>query len=121
MSRNLANQRVLVVEDDYLIAENMRLELQAAGAEILGPVANVSEAIALIKTAGTIDAAVLDINLGGELVYPVAEILAKHGVRLVFTTGYDATAVPPAFAHIPRCEKPVSTEHILEALQKDAA
>jgi DNA-binding response OmpR family regulator len=86
----LRNRRVLVVEDEALVAMMVEEELREAGAWIL-TAANVGDALRLVETAmqdGGISAAVLDINLGGERVTPVADALARLGVPFLFATGY---------------------------------
>ncbi len=112
----LAGCRLLLVEDDYLIADILSLEFEDAGAEVVGPAANVAAALDLLA-AGTVDAAVLDVSLlGGEKVWPVADALRARGVPFVFTTGYDATVILPRHAGVPRCEKPVDVTEIARAL-----
>jgi CheY-like chemotaxis protein len=70
----LRDRRLLVIEDDYLLASDLAEALAAHGAEVIGPAASVEGALALLATNGKIDAAVLDINLCGERVYPVATV-----------------------------------------------
>lgn len=111
----LQGRRILVVEDEYLIADDMRRALSMAGAEVLGPAPTVDEAIALIETSD-VDLAVLDVNLGGSPVWPVADMLTARGVPFVLTTGYDAVALPSAYLRTPRCEKPVDMRQVERAL-----
>jgi CheY-like chemotaxis protein len=113
---DLAGRRLLVVEDEYFLAEDMTKALSARGAEVLGPVGNVDAALALIREAGRIDGAVLDINLRGEMAYPVADLLLARGIPFVFVTGYDQEAIPPPYAAVRRCEKPVPLSRLLQAL-----
>lgn len=103
----LSGRTVLLVEDDYLIADQMRRTLSRCGAEILGPVATVEKALALVAASPEIDAAVLDVNLCDQMVFPVADALAERDVPFVFATGYDRTIIPPRFVQVRRCEKPV--------------
>ncbi|MCC2976735.1 response regulator [Sphingomonas sp. PL-96] len=110
--------RILVVEDEYLLADELALELADEGAVVLGPVSNISRALALLDEEARPDGAILDINLGGEPAFPLADALINRGVPLVFTTGYDARAIPERFAGIPRCEKPISIGRITAALGK---
>jgi CheY-like chemotaxis protein len=112
----LDGRRLLVVEDDYMVAADLAQELTDRGAEVLGPAGSVGKALALIAAAPRIDGAVLDINLGDEKVYPVAEALRARGVPFVFTTGYDAWIVPEAFAAVRRLEKPVDLRALIESL-----
>jgi DNA-binding response OmpR family regulator len=78
-------KRVLVVEDEYLTADDLRRQLIAHGAEVVGPVASVNEALALIESRA-IDAAVLDINLHAEIAFPVAFVLDERKLPFVFAT-----------------------------------
>ena len=113
---DLNGRRILVVEDEYFLAEDLREELSDCGAQVLGPVANVKDAIAFIRTGG-IDAAVLDINLQGELVFSTADELRAQGIPFAFATGYDRSSVPQRFADVPRLEKPLKARQLAELLQ----
>lgn len=111
----LAHKRVLVVEDDYLVAMDLVRALQRAGAEVIGPAPAVEAALNALAQAAP-DGAILDINLGGEMAFPVADALTERGVPFVFATGYDSQVIPPRFTHIKRCEKPMASEQICAAL-----
>ena len=111
----LSGQRLLVVEDDYMIAMDVVEALEACGATIIGPVATVEDALDLIATE-KIDGASLDINLGGTRVYPVADALAAQNVPFIFASGYDPKVIPLAYADIPLCDKPVSSTSLIKAL-----
>lgn len=108
--------RILVAEDEYLVADDLRRELEAAGANVLGPVPSVASALALLAADDAVDCAILDVNLGGETVVPVADALAARHVRFVFATGYDAWAMPALYGDAPRCEKPVDIKSLADAL-----
>src|SRR6516225_4719859 len=111
----LAHKRVLVVEDDYLVAMDIVRALERAGAEVIGPAPAVEAALdALARTV--VDGAILDINLGGEMAFPVADALTARGVPFIFATGYDAQVIPLRFTHVKRCEKPMASEQICAAL-----
>ena len=113
----LAGRRILVVEDEYLIAIELKRWLQEAGAAVLGPAPSVEQALDLIEDDGALDAAVLDINLGpGETVYPVADQLAALGVPSLFATGDVGSRNDPAHSARPRLEKPVIAPELLRAL-----
>lgn len=113
---SLIGRRVLVVEDQYFIADDLRVELEARGAEVIGPVGRLAEASDLLGRHAEIDAAILDINLHGERAYALADMLRTRGIPFVFATGYGADAVAPAYAEVPRWEKPYSYEALLAAL-----
>lgn len=112
----LTGQRVLLVEDEYFIAEDMADQLEAGGAKVLGPVASVDAAIELIEQTERIDWAILDANLLGVKSWPVADALLRRGVRFVFTTGYDSASIPARYAEIVRCEKPTTSDMAAKAL-----
>jgi ActR/RegA family two-component response regulator len=112
----LAGRRVLLVEDDYFIADEVRRDLANTGAEVLGPVGWVDEALALIDKTAHIDGAVLDVKLHDEVVYPVADALLERGVPFVFATGYDTIVIPAQYADVRRCEKPFAIGIVAKAL-----
>lgn len=113
----LKGRRILLVEDEYFIADDLRRSLSAAGAAIVGPVATLGGALDLADNGGPLDGAVLDINLRGEMVYPVADRLKAKGVPFLFLTGYDARALPARFTGVTHCEKPVAMQNLIAALQ----
>jgi DNA-binding NtrC family response regulator len=114
--RTLQDCRVLVVEDEYMLADELRTELRTAGAIVLGPVADVEEALGLIRSGQHIDGGVLDVILSGEMVFPAADLLAERGVPFVFTTGYDDSVIPSRFAGVVRCEKPINMRLVRQAI-----
>ena len=118
MSRSdtLEGRRLLVVEDDYFVAGELVRDLERRGATIAGPVATVDDALGLIAQGGRLDGAVLDINLRGEMAYPVADALIARGIPLVFTTGYDQTIIPLRYSVVTRYEKPLDAGKIGRAL-----
>jgi CheY-like chemotaxis protein len=117
-SSGLQGRRLLVVEDEYLVAAYLAYTLEELGAEVIGPAGTVEEALQLVESEGSrLDGAVLDINLHGVRVYPVADALAARGVPFIFATGYDVTAIPEAFRGVPRCEKPVEKALLAKSLK----
>jgi PAS domain S-box-containing protein len=103
------NRRVLLVEDEALVAMMIKECLTEWGHSVLGPINRASEALAAAKE-GDFDAAILDINLGDGLAYPVAEILSSRGVPFVFVTGYDADTVDGRFSEVPVLQKPIERQ-----------
>lgn len=112
----LSGRRILIVEDEFLIADEMAEAFERQGARILGPAATVKDALTLIEEPDDLDAAVLDINLRGEMVFPVAEALGEKGIPYVFATGYDSSVLPELYRKIIRCEKPVDPLAVAKAL-----
>ena len=112
----LAGRRVLVVEDEYFLADELDHALRASGATVAGPVSTVEAALALLADFVLPDLATVDVNLGGEMAYPVADALVAHGVPFLFTTGYDQASLPHRYASAPRMEKPFDTRKVLQEL-----
>ena len=113
--RVLADRRVLIVEDEYFLADDMAKAVQKLGAQVVGPVPTPDKALALLADK-PVDAAILDINLKGQMVYPVADALSEQGVPFGFATGYDAAAVPETYKDVPRWEKPFRPDDLAKAL-----
>ena len=86
---SLRGRRLLVVEDNYIVAADITLALEERGVEVIGPAGSVGVALKLIAEQNPIDGAVLDVDLRGQRVYPVADALRDAGIPFVFTTGYD--------------------------------
>ena len=101
--------RVLLVEDEALVAMMMRDILLELGLSVAGPFCTPAEAVTAARDDG-VDAAILDVNLGGELIYPVADALAARGVPFVFVTGYGAESIDGRFAHVPILQKPIERQ-----------
>ena len=114
--RPLNGVRVLVVEDEYLLADDLSFALSEIGAQVIGPVPSVQDATAIIEGELTIDIAVLDVNLRGDMVFPVADALIERGIPFAFATGYDRWTLPARFADAPWIEKPCTSEQITATL-----
>ncbi|WP_315744875.1 MULTISPECIES: hypothetical protein [unclassified Bradyrhizobium] len=103
---SLAGLRILVAEDEGLIALELETILQSFGCEVVGPVSRVSEVLGEAERGG-LDGALLDVNLRGEQIFAVLPRLIEQRLKLVITSGYDdATLYPPAFRSLPRLAKP---------------
>lgn len=111
----LAGRRVLVVEDDWLVANETAQLLQSVGAVIVGPAPDVERARALLQ-ASEIDAALIDINLNGVVSYEIADLLFQRGVKFAFMTGYTREVLPRRFANTPMHEKPFDPRRALTEL-----
>jgi CheY-like chemotaxis protein len=112
----LAGRRVLVVEDEYFVADDLDRALKTLGAEVVGPFASREKALEAFISGEPFDIAVLDINLQGEAIYPVADVLLEAGVPFVFATGYDKASLPEPYRDIPRWEKPFDPGELAKAL-----
>ncbi|WP_417582193.1 response regulator [Pelagibacterium sp.] len=108
---------IMVVEDEYLIALNIEMAVLDQGASVMGPFSQVEDALSALKASnGMPDAAILDINVRGRHVFPVAERLQERKVPFVFATGYDNWTIPSHLEHVQRFEKPTDPVRLLRAL-----
>lgn len=119
--RTLAEKHILVVEDEFFLAEDLRRELEDTGAVVVGPAPSVELALALIGQAPVLDAAVLDVNLGGEMAYPVADALLARSVPFVLTSGYEDAVLKLRYPRVPLCHKPTEFATIARALTEALA
>jgi DNA-binding response OmpR family regulator len=118
MAQLLAGKRVLVVEDDDILAVTLAEELAAEGAKVIGPSATVADSLDVIGRAN-LDSAIVDINLRGKAAFPVADALADRHIPFVFATGYlVAGHIPARHANVRRFEKPISPSIICRALEE---
>lgn len=108
-----AGRRVLVVEDEFLVSLATTDLLENVGCEIVGPAASLATAVRLAQSE-PLDAAVLDIDVGGEMTWPVAEELHRRGVPFLFLSAITQLMIfPTLFAAIPRLDKPVEQNRLL--------
>lgn len=114
---NLSGRRILVVEDDLMIAMLIDDVLKEAGCEVVGPVPRLAPALQAASTE-RLDGAVLDINLAGELVSPVADRLIERGVPFLFLTGYGWHMLPDRFHARPLVTKPCRQDMLLAELAR---
>ncbi len=108
-------KRVLIVEDEYLIRmllEDMLADLGYGVAAAVGTVAEASE----FATSGDFSAAILDVNLDGQEIFPVADILAGRSLPFVFVTGYGENSLPDRYRDRPALQKPFQAEQLSATL-----
>lgn len=115
MTDPLQGIKVLVVEDEFLVATLIEDMLESAGCIVCGPVPRLAEAVEAANREAC-DMAVLDINLAGERIFPVAEILIRRNLPFIFVTGYGANTLPSEYAACPRLHKPFKRADLLAAL-----
>jgi DNA-binding response OmpR family regulator len=109
----LKNRRILVVEDEFLIAMDLAMALQDAHAIVLGPVVAVQAGLDLMAREPNISAAILDVNVGNEMIFPVADALLERSVPFLFATGEHRTTIPRRFAGVGVCQKPVAAADLI--------
>jgi len=112
---DLQDLRVLIVEDEYYLAADLAETLRARGAKVIGPVGTLTEAIAAVE-GSWIDYAVLDVNLRGEMSFPIADRLEAAGIPYVIATAYSVQSLPERFRTKPRLEKPFLPEAVVRMI-----
>jgi CheY-like chemotaxis protein len=117
MDSPLTGRRILLVEDEMMVGWLLEDMLGDLGCAVVGPAASVNQALAMID-AEAIDAAVLDINLDGQMSYPVADVLAARGVPFVFSTGYNKDRLLEDYRLFPMLQKPFHRLELSDALAK---
>jgi CheY-like chemotaxis protein len=106
----------LVVEDEFLVSLTTIDFLESLGCEVVGPAARLAAAIELAQSE-SLDAAVLDINIAGDMVWPVAEVLRRRAIPFVFLSAHPRLReIPILFAAVPRLEKPLDQNLLLRQL-----
>ena len=116
MTNHLAGRRVLIIEDEYIVALDIASKVTTRGGIVIGPVGTVNGALKAIKNSD-VDGAIVDINLRGKLGFQVADALTDRHIPFVFVTGYDAGVVPARYAEVIRVEKPVTPDFVCSALK----
>jgi CheY-like chemotaxis protein len=111
----MSAQRILIVEDEHMLARALSRALHEMGADVVGMAATVEQALALLE-ATEVDGALVDINLRGVRAYAVADALAGRGVPFVFTTGYSSPVIPDRHRQVPVLQKPFDPQEIIGAL-----
>ena len=112
---DLTGSRILLVEDEYYVADELCRALEGCGAEVIGPVPTLDRALPLAESQN-LTCAVLDINLRGESCLRIAETLQRRNVPFVYSTGYSRTSVPDALNGAAHLEKPFRIEELLRAV-----
>ena len=121
-SSSLSGLRFLVVEDEAMVAMLVEDMLTDLGCVVVGVAGTVARGVAMAgDPALDFDGAILDVNLGGEKVYPVAEALSARRAPFVFSTGYGLAGIAPEFAHVPVLSKPYELRVLEGVLQSEIA
>jgi DNA-binding response OmpR family regulator len=117
MNSPFSGRKVLVVEDEMLVAWLLGDMLADLGCAVIGPAASINQALAMID-AEAIDAAVLDVNLNGQMSYPIADVLAARGVPFLFSTGYAKDRLPEGYRMFPMMQKPFHRSELQDRLSQ---
>lgn len=108
--------RILVVEDDLLVVADLVDTLHSMGADVVGPIENIDKALERLDKLSGFVGAVLDVNVQGQMVFPLADELARRNIPFVFSTGYDDSSVPERYAAVSRFSKPANDHEIAARL-----
>lgn len=108
---------IFVVEDEALVALNLEDMLLELGCTIEASAMRVEQALEMVQRGVAADIAILDVNLGGKPVFPVAELLVEAGMRIIFATGYGRSGLPEEWRDRPVLQKPYTMEEVAACLQ----
>lgn len=109
---------MFVVEDEALVALHLEDMLADLGCRIVGPAMRLDRAFAMVERGVTADVAVLDVNVAGEQVFPLAELLAEKGVPFLFATGYGRSGLPEEWHSRPILQKPYTIEEVAAGIER---
>lgn len=108
--------RAFLVEDETLVLFSLEDVLTDLGCEVVGQATRLEQAMTMAQSLGPLDVAILDVNIGGTTVFPVARLLLERGVPLIFATGYGRDGLPPEWQGHAVIVKPYSVQDIERAL-----
>lgn len=114
---SLKGCRILILEDEYFLADDLERALKERGATVIGPIPAFSEAKAHVANHD-LDAVVMEVRLRGEATYSIADDLARRHIPFVFATGYSADTIPKRFQCVPRWTKPYYVEEVVDHLTR---
>lgn len=109
-------KRILVIEDEMMVAMGLEMALMEAGYEVVGPFGRLDQALEAARN-GQMDLALLDVNVRGDAIFPVAEILTARGIPFAFLTGYGRETLPVEFKAGRVLSKPFQAERLLATIK----
>jgi DNA-binding response OmpR family regulator len=116
MSGNGGGRRILVIEDEMMVAMGLEMALEDAGYVVIGPFGRLDQALEAARNQ-QMDVAILDINVRGDAVFPVADVLAARGIPYAFLTGYGRDRLPPGYGGDRILSKPFQAEALVATVQ----
>jgi DNA-binding response OmpR family regulator len=116
MADRLRGLSILVVEDEYLVAELVSDTIQEHGGAVVGPASDIDKARRLVRES-QIDGAILDIKLNGKTSLPLVDELVRRGTPVILATGYAASHLPSGYDHLPRLSKPFQIGALLQLIE----
>jgi CheY-like chemotaxis protein len=116
MANIFGGRRILVVEDDWLIVTDLVQELEASGAHVIGPIPTLELALKKLDQMPDMSGAVLDVNLRGQMVFPLADELRRRHIPFVFATAYESETFPQAYRNVPVVKKGAGVDEVASRL-----
>lgn len=113
----LSGLKIIVIEDEALVALNLESMLEDLGCTVVGPFMRYAQAETMIERSADADAAILDVNIGGQKVFPIAQKLVEKGVPIIFATGYGRAGLPEAWHDRPVLQKPYTEAEVALGLK----
>src|SRR5580704_9531354 len=117
MAELLGRRRILIVEDDWLIAQDMSDMVEELGGAVVGPADKLAQGLAIAESE-EIAGAILDVNLNGETTFALADRLLANNIPVIFATGYDGAMLPARFADVDRVPKPFTALAVERAFRR---
>ena len=117
MGELLTGHRILIVEDNFVMALDLSLMVEDLGGAVVGPVGRLDEGMSLARS-NELDGAILDVNLDGSNTFPLADGLLAANVPVIFATGYDMKMLPDRFAQTPKLGKPFNARSVEKAIRE---
>ena len=117
----LAGLRILIVADEFFLADDLRQILAERGAEVVGPIATLGEGLRIIESDHQIDFGVLDVQLRGEVVFALSAALRDRKIPFIFTTGFGERKIPAEYQDVLRLEKPIEATALIVAMEAAVA
>ena len=114
----LANRRIMIVEDEYFLADDIVRALHNLGVDVVGPVGALTDALELLAREGAVDAAVVDVNLRDQMAFPITKELRSRDIPFVFASGYDKEALPDEYRDAILLAKPFDPPAVISALSR---
>jgi DNA-binding response OmpR family regulator len=112
----LSGLHVLIVEDEFFLADDLKQTLVGHGANVVGPAPTPEAGLQAMELFHNIDFAVLDVHLREHDVFPVSAALQERGIPFLFATGFDEAQIPAEYRHVPRLEKPFDADALVAAI-----
>ena len=114
----LAWRRIMIVEDEFFVADDIARALNNLGAHVLGPVGELHDALELLAREAAVDAAVVDVNLRTQMAFPLTKELRARAIPFIFASGYDRGTLPDEYRDATMLEKPIDPAAVINALNR---